>query len=135
MKHIFSIILTISILILFTGTAYSGGKSKTNVHHNMSYQIMKIKHRAKRGFTNHGRVSYTYTTDKHVGKNHSAATGTVLVGKRSRLREVYNAVELFGYHRFDHDGDEPLNIGTVTDQSGRLKRVETYVKIIKPIKY
>lgn len=135
MKRIFSLILSISILLLVTGSAYSGDKSKSNGQHNISYKIMKIKHRAKMGFTNHGRVSYLYTTDEHVGGLPPSEIGTVVVDKNSRLREIYTAVELYEHHHFDHDGDEALNIGTIFNQSDRLNRAETYVKIAQPIKH
>jgi len=135
MKRFFAIMITMSATMLLAGAAFAGEESKTQGCQNLSYQIMKIKHRANREFTNNGRVSYQYATDLYHNEIEPGDVGTLVIDKGSKIQNVYNAVELFERHHFQHNDNEPLNIGTVTDKSGNLKHVETYIKVVKPITY
>jgi hypothetical protein len=135
MKRYIPHILLLNAIIFFTGMAFADDGSEMHERQNISYQIMKIKHRANREFTNNGRVSYQYTTDTYVDQLDSFNYGAVVVDRRSKVQKVYNAVELFDRHHIEENKDQTVGIGTVSDYSGNLKQAETYVRIVKPIKF
>lgn len=122
MKKIF-----FAFLIVFAASATSfAGKA----------ELMRIKDRAEKGFTNRGRVVYKYTGDSDISHTPSQDIGNVTIEPGSPVKEVYTGVEVHKQLRFDKNRNgNTLQIGTVDSNGKTPRKVNIIVDVDKPIDF
>ena len=98
------------------------------------WDMLKIKHRVKRGFDNNGRVIYRYVDDQTVDQEMPNDIGSVKLNRRSRAREVHIGVDL--HHTPDFQPGQELSIGNVEANGCRsVRKVNIIVDMEEPINF
>jgi len=101
------------------------------------FEMMKIKHRAKKGFTNNERAIYEYRDDNDIEAKAPQKIGNVEIGRNSHVREVYVGVNIHKHLRFNKNRREnTLNIGNVNSKKkSGLDKVLIRVKLDRPLTF
>ncbi len=101
------------------------------------WEMLKIKHRAKRGFDNNGRVIYRYVDDQTVDQEMPNNIGSVRLDRRGAVREVHIGVDLNRAPELQtHQPGQVLSIGNVDANGCRsVRKVNIIVDMEEPIKF